>query len=233
MKLSVVIPVYNERETLAEIIRRVVASPVEMAKEIVLVDDFSTDGTRQLYPEIIAEHAGTELKVQMHEQNRGKGAALRTGFACATGDIVLVQDADLEYDPRDYPRLLAPILEGRADVVFGSRFVGGSAHRVLYFWHMLGNRFLTLLSNAMTNLNLTDMEVCYKVFRADVLKKIKLRSDRFEFEPEITAKVARQRCRVYEVGISYAGRDYDEGKKITWIDGVKAVAAIVKFRFVD
>ncbi len=233
MRLSIVIPVYNERTTLQEIVRRVLAVSVPFEKELILVDDASQDGTRDLYGAIQAEHPRASIRVLMHERNQGKGAALRTGFAAVTGDIVLVQDADLEYDPRDYPQLLAPILEGRADVVYGSRFVGSEAHRVLFFWHMVGNRILTLLSNAFTNLNLTDMETGYKVFRADVLRKIHIQSDRFEFEPEITAKIARHRFRVYEVGISYAGRDYDEGKKITWVDGVKAILAIIRFRFFD
>jgi len=232
-RLSIVIPVYNEAATLPEIVRRVFAAPVDMDKEVILVDDGSTDGTRDLYEAIRREHAGRTLKVLLHERNRGKGAALRTGFAEATGDIVLIQDADLEYDPADYPRLLAPILRGLADVVYGSRFVGGEAHRVLFFWHFVGNRLLTLLSNALTNLNLTDMETCYKVFRAEVLAGLRIRSDRFEFEPEITARIARGRWRIYEVGISYAGRDYAEGKKITWIDGLKAVGAIVRYRFFD
>lgn len=232
MKLSIVIPVFNEAATLREIVRRVIQVEVGGDKELILVDDGSTDGTRDLYPEIQKEY-GDRVRVILHERNRGKGAALRTGFEQASGDIVLIQDADLEYDPRDYPRLLAPIVEGRADVVYGSRFVGSQAHRVLFFWHYVGNRFLTLLSNAFTNLNLTDMETCYKVFRADVLKQIRISSDRFDFEPEITAKVARQGCRVYEVGVGYAGRDYSEGKKITWRDGIKAVAAIVRYRFFD
>ncbi len=232
-RLSIVIPVYNEAATLPEIVRRVFAAPVELEKEVILVDDGSTDGTRELYDAIRREHADRKLKVLLHERNRGKGAALRTGFAEATGDIVLIQDADLEYDPADYPRLLAPILRGLADVVYGSRFVGGEAHRVLLFWHMIGNRLLTLVSNALTNLNLTDMETCYKVFRAEVLRGLRIRSDRFEFEPEITAKVARGGWRIYEVGISYAGRDYAEGKKITWIDGLKAVGAIIRYRFFD
>lgn len=233
MKLSIVIPIFNELHTLREIVRRVIAAEVPADKELVLVDDGSTDGTRELYDGIQREHAGQDIRVILHAANQGKGAALRTGFAAATGDLVLVQDADLEYDPRDYPQLLAPILEGRADVVYGSRFVGSEAHRVLFFWHYVGNRFLTVLSNAFTNLNLTDMETCYKVFRADVLKRIRITSNRFEFEPEITAKVARNGCRVYEVGVSYAGRDYTEGKKITWRDGIKALYAIVRFRFFD
>lgn len=231
MKLSIVVPVYNEVRTLEELVRRVLAVDVGMEKELILVDDASTDGTRDLYDRIRSEHPGQQIEVLMHPHNRGKGAALRTGFDKASGDFILVQDADLEYDPRDYPRLLAPLLENRADVVFGSRFVGGEAHRVLFFWHMLGNKFLTLLSNMLTNLNLTDMEVCYKVFRREILRDFELKSDRFEFEPEFTAKVARAGCRVYEVGIRYAGRDYSEGKKITWVDGVKAVIAIIRYRF--
>jgi len=233
VKLSIVIPVFNEVSTLQEIVRRVLAAPVEGEKELVLVDDGSADGTRQLYDEIQKEHNDQTIRVLLHENNRGKGAALRTGFANVTGDIVLIQDADLEYDPQDYPSLLAPIIENKADVVFGSRFVGGKAHRVLLFWHMIGNKMLTLLSNTLTNLNLTDMETCYKVFRADVLNKVKLKSDRFEFEPEFTAKVARAGYRIYEVGISYSGRDYAEGKKITWVDGLKAISAIIRFRFFD
>jgi glycosyltransferase involved in cell wall biosynthesis len=233
VKLSVVIPVFNEASTLREIVRRVLAAEVPAEKEIILVDDGSTDGTRDQYETICKEHAGQSIRVLFHDRNYGKGAALRSGFKEATGDIVLIQDADLEYDPRDYPRLLAPILEGRADVVFGSRFVGSEAHRVLFFWHYVGNRFLTILSNAFTNLNLTDMETCYKVFRAEVVKQIRITSNRFEFEPEITAKVARRGFRVYEVGVSYAGRDYQEGKKITWRDGIKALAAILRYRFFD
>jgi glycosyltransferase involved in cell wall biosynthesis len=224
-QLSVVIPCYNERETLGPLLERVRASGVENL-EIVVVDDCSTDGTRELLRERLEKQVD---RVIYHERNQGKGAALRSGFAAATGEIVLVQDADLEYDPREYPRLLQPILDGLADVVFGSRFSGGQAHRVLYFWHYLGNRFLTLLSNAMTNLNLTDMEVCYKVFRREVLQRIHIEEDRFGFEPEITAKVARQDCRVFEVGISYSGRTYHEGKKIGWRDGVRAVWCILKY----
>ncbi len=224
-QLSVVIPCYNERETLGPLLERVRASGVEDL-EIVVVDDCSTDGTRELLRERLEKQVD---RVIYHERNQGKGAALRSGFAAATGEIVLVQDADLEYDPREYPRLLQPILDGLADVVFGSRFTGGQAHRVLYFWHYLGNRFLTLLSNAMTNLNLTDMEVCYKVFRREVLQRIHIEEDRFGFEPEITAKVARQDCRVFEVGISYSGRTYHEGKKIGWRDGVRAVWCILKY----
>jgi glycosyltransferase involved in cell wall biosynthesis len=233
MKLSIVIPVYNEHATLRQIVERVLDVPLSLDKEIVLIDDASTDGTRELYPAVreLCEGRGAGVQVIMHPENRGKGAALRSGFAAATGDIMLVQDADLEYDPADYPQLLAPILSGRADVVFGSRFVGGQAHRVHFFWHMIGNRLLTLLSNAMTNLNLTDMETCYKVFRRDVVRSFQIVSDRFTIEPELTAKVAAGRWRVYEVGISYAGRDYAEGKKITWRDGVSALWAIFRFRF--
>ena len=233
MKLSVVMPVYNEVATLEEIVRRVLAAPVEAEIELILVDDGSSDGTLDLYDKVVQEHAGRDVQVIRHARNQGKGAALQTGFSRATGDIVLVQDADLEYDPADYPRLLAPILQGKADVVYGSRFVGGDAHRVLLFWHMIGNRLLTTLSNALTNLNLTDMETCYKVFRAEVVRKLTIRSKRFDVEPELTAKVARAGWRIYEVGISYAGRDYAEGKKITWVDGVKAIGAIIRFRFFD
>ncbi|MBN1514037.1 MAG: glycosyltransferase family 2 protein [Phycisphaerae bacterium] len=233
MKLSIVIPVYNERATLEELVSRVVAADVGMPREIVLVDDGSTDGTRDLYPKIVERWPGEEIHVQLQDRNQGKGAALREGFSRATGDIVLIQDADLEYDPHDYPKLLAPILEGKADVVYGSRFVGSEAKRVLFFWHMLGNRLLTLLSNALTNLNLTDMETCYKVFRSEVVRSLRLRSDGFTIEPELTAKVARGRWRIYEVGISYAGRDYSEGKKITWVDGLQALWAIFRFRFWD
>ena len=224
-KLSVVIPCYNERTTLEPLLQRVRGSGVSDL-EIIVVDDCSTDGTRELLRERLEKQVE---RVIYHERNQGKGAALRTGFAAATGEIVLVQDADLEYDPQDYRRLLRPILDGRADVVFGSRFSGGEAHRVLYFWHSLGNRFLTLFSNAMTNLNLTDMEVCYKVFRREVLQQIRIEEDRFGFEPEITAKVAKQGCRVFEVGISYSGRTYHEGKKIGWRDGVRAVWCILKY----
>jgi glycosyltransferase involved in cell wall biosynthesis len=228
-RLSIVIPVFDERSTVAEIVRRVVAADVGLTKELVLVDDGSTDGTRALYADIVAEHAGTDIHVELHDRNLGKGAALRTGFAVATGDVVLVQDADLEYDPRDYVRLLSPILDGRADVVFGSRFVGSEDHRVLFFWHMIGNRFLTTMSNVFTDLNLTDMETCYKVFRREVLESFELTANRFDVEPELTARVAQGRWRIYEVGISYSGRDYDEGKKIGFRDGVQAVWSIVKF----
>jgi len=227
MKLSVVIPVYNEKSTLLEILRRVRA--VDLPKEIILVDDFSTDGTRDLLRSLPAEE---DLTILYHPENRGKGAALQTGFAAVSGGIVVVQDADLEYDPVEYSRLIQPILDDKADVVFGSRFLGGP-HRVLLFWHSVGNQVLTTLSNMFTDLNLTDMETCYKVFRAEILRKIRLRENRFGFEPEFTAKVARARCRIYEVPISYSGRDYSEGKKITWKDGIAAIYFILKYRFFD
>lgn len=224
MKLSIVMPVYNEVETIEEIVARVQAVPLE--QELILVDDCSTDGTRA---KLLTLGAGPGVKVIYHGRNQGKGAALRTGFAAATGDLIIVQDADLEYDPQEYPKLLQPILEGKADVVFGSRFKGGDANRALYFWHFVGNRFLTLLSNRFTKLNLTDMETCYKVFPREIIQNIRIAEDRFGFEPEITAKVAALGCRVHEVGISYAGRTYEEGKKIGWRDGVRALYCIMKY----
>ena len=228
--LSVLIPVYNEEATLLELLQRV--REVEIKKEIILVDDGSKDGTRDLMKNEI-EGKFPDVKVFYHDVNKGKGAAIRTAIGQATGDYLIVQDADLEYDPREYYTLLEPLLDGRADVVFGSRFLGGGAHRVHFFWHRLGNGLLTLLSNMLTNLNLTDMEVCYKVFKREVLQGINLRCNKFDFEPEVTAKVAKRHCRIYEVPISYSGRDYDEGKKIGWRDGVQAIWTIIKYRFTD
>ncbi len=228
MKVSVVIPVYNEKVYLPVTVGRVVDTG--LVKEIIIVDDFSTDGTRESLEGVKKKFARRGLKINLlyHEVNKGKGAALRTGFAAVTGDIIIIQDADLEYNPKDFPRLLEPIIDGRADVVYGSRFLGGT-HRVLFFWHMMGNRLLTLFSNMLTNLNLTDMETCYKVFRTDVLRKVDLKSDRFGFEPEITAKLSKLGCRIYETDVSYAGRTYEEGKKINWKDGVAAFWHIIKF----
>ena len=223
--ISIVIPCFNEEKTLETLIEAVLASPIE-TKQIIVVDDASTDGT----PEILRTKIAPRVEqVLYHSENQGKGAALRTGFAAATGDVVLIQDADLEYDPRDYPKLLQPILEDRADVVFGSRFIGGESHRVLYFWHSLTNKALTLFSNILTDLNLTDMEVCYKVFRREVLQQITIEENRFGFEPEITAKVAKLGCRIFEVGISYSGRTYSEGKKIGFRDGLRAIWCILKY----
>jgi glycosyltransferase involved in cell wall biosynthesis len=244
LKLSIVIPVFNERQFIAEVLRRVQAVHLEnVEKELVIVDDCSTDGTRELLLDMVrakgegppfplADSGGvldiTNFKILFQERNRGKGAALRRGFGEATGDVVIVQDADLEYDPAEYPRLLEPIARGVADVVYGSRFLGGP-HRVLYFWHYTANKFLTSLSNVFTNLNLTDMESCYKVFRREVLQGLQLRQDRFGIEPELTAKVAKGKWRIYEVPISYYGRTYEEGKKVNWKDGIKAVYCVLRY----
>jgi glycosyltransferase involved in cell wall biosynthesis len=224
MLISIVIPAYNEQATLEAIVKRVEDVPVD--KEIIVVDDCSTDGTQEIARSL---ESGGRVRYFRHERNRGKGAALRTGFAQARGDMVIVQDADLEYDPSEIPKLMAPILAGKADVVFGSRFAGGESHRVLYFWHSVGNRVLTLASNVLTDLNLTDMETCYKLFRRDVLERITIEEDRFGFEPEITAKIAKAGLRIYEIGISYSGRTYAEGKKIGWRDGVRALYCIAKY----
>lgn len=225
MKISIVIPCYNEISTIENIVGLVKESPVDNM-EIIIVDDFSTDGTREFLEN---QPAGWVNQIVFHGENQGKGAALRTGFKSATGDIVIIQDADLEYDPQEYPKLLKPIFDGSADVVYGSRFTGGQAHRVVYFWHMMGNRFLTLLSNMLTNLNLTDMETCYKVFKKGIVDQIDIQENRFGFEPEITAKVSKLNCRIYEVGISYYGRTYAEGKKIGWKDGFSAIYSILKY----
>jgi glycosyltransferase involved in cell wall biosynthesis len=230
LKISVVVPVYNERATIAEIVRRIRAVPI--AKEILLVDDGSTDGTREV---LAGLDCGNDVRVILHAKNQGKGAAVRTGFAQAAGDIVLIQDADLEYDPNQYPRLIQPIVEGVADVVYGSRFLPVGPHRVLYFWHYVGNRLLTMLSNIFTDLNLTDMETCYKVFGREVIRSITptLRENRFGIDPELTAKVARRKCRVYEVGISYFGRTYQEGKKIGFRDACRVFCSILRYWWAD
>jgi len=228
MKLSIVMPCYNEMNTIEQIIKKVLAVDLPFARELVIVDDYSSDGTRAYLQTL--ENSDT-INVIYHEVNKGKGAALRSGFAAAQGDVIIIQDADLEYDPNEYMKLLEPIINGQADVVYGSRFIGGESHRVLYFWHSMGNRFLTLLSNMFTDLNLTDMEVCYKLFRRSILDKIELTEDRFGFEPEFTAKVAKLNCPIYEVGISYYGRTYEEGKKISWKDGARAVYVILKYAF--
>ncbi len=226
MKLSIVVPVYNEKDTIESIISRILDADVyNLEKEIIVVDDFSTDGTR----DILEKYRNDAVKVFYHDKNKGKGAALKTGFGKVTGDFVIIQDADLEYDPEDYEKLLKPFIDGKADVVYGSRFMGGEPHRVIYFWHYLGNKFLTMFSNMFTNLNLTDMETCYKLFRKGVLDRITIEEDRFGFEPEITAKISMLEIRIYEVGISYSGRSYAEGKKIGYKDGFRTLYVIIKY----
>ncbi len=230
IKLSVIMPVYNEKNTIRKILELVEA--VHIPKEIVIVDDYSIDGTREILREIEKEkqEKDNNIKIFYHDKNMGKGAAIRTAIKEATGDIIIIQDADLEYDPQDYYRVIYPIVIGKADVVYGSRFIGSLYHRVLYFWHYLGNRFITFCSNMFTNLNFTDIETCYKAFKREVIQDIEIEQDRFGFEVEITSKIAKKKCRVYEVGISYSGRTYEEGKKIGWKDGVQALYLILKYR---
>ncbi|NOY88101.1 MAG: glycosyltransferase family 2 protein [FCB group bacterium] len=225
MKLSIIIPVYNEFSTIEEIVNRVNSSPI-YDKEIILVDDYSTDGTRELIENKLKDKVS---QIILQPKNFGKGYALKTGIKHATGDIIIIQDADLEYDPNEYPAVIEPIIQGRADVVYGSRFIGSGPHRVVYFWHYIGNKLLTLLSNMLTNINLTDMETCYKAFNRDLIQSIDIEENRFGFEPEITAKIAKRKARIYEIGISYYGRTYGEGKKINWKDGIKAVWCIIKY----
>ena len=225
MKLSVVMPVYNEQATLREVVSRVLAVPLEV--ELICVDDGSRDGSREILAELQIDHP--QIRVMLQPKNMGKGAALRCGIQEATGDFIIIQDADLEYDPSDYPALLGPLIEDKADVVYGSRFLGSGPHRVLYFWHSVGNWILTLISNALTNMNMTDMETCYKVFRREILQSIRIEEDRFGFEPEITVKISKRRLRVYEVGIGYWGRTYEEGKKIGWRDGFRALWCLLKY----
>jgi glycosyltransferase involved in cell wall biosynthesis len=230
VKLSVIMPVYNEARTLPTMVDRVLSTPLDCFHELIIIDDGSTDGSREIIRKLASEH--DRISFDCNPANQGKGAALRRGFAMASGNILLVQDADLEYTPADYPSLLEPMLDGRADVVFGSRFLGGP-HRVIYYWHYVANRFLTAFSNMLTNINLTDMETCYKAFRSEVIRDMVFRSRRFGFEPEFTAKVAKRKFRIYEVPISYSGRTYAEGKKIGWTDAVKAFAAILWFHFFE
>ena len=222
--LSVIVPCFNEINTLDKVINKIQNSPVD-SKEIIIVDDYSTDGSRELLKKVSSKN----IKTIFHDRNRGKGASLDSGISIAKGKIIIIQDADLEYDPDEYPRIISPIIEDKADVVYGSRFQGGQPHRVVYFWHSVGNGFLTLLSNIFTDINLTDMETCYKAFRREIIQKIKIEEKRFGFEPEITAKISKLNCRIYEVGISYYGRTYKEGKKIGWRDGVRAIWCILKY----